>query len=144
METLVKLDPEVFLDAAYRIALAQPNDEHFAKAREISEVLNAARVRIITSRAVLLEVGGALSKSKFRPAAIRLIKVFSERSLVEIVPVTEELSRAGWDLFCRRPDKEWSWADCISFVVMRERGIRQALTTDEHFEQAGFVALLRG
>ena len=139
----MKLDVEVFLDAAYLIALAQPGDEHHAKAREISVAMNAASTRIVTNRAVLLEVGNALSKIRFRPAAIRLVEVFANTPLVEIVEVTEELSRAGWDLFRRRPDKEWSWADCISFVVMRGRGIRQALTTDEHFEQAGFIALLR-
>jgi predicted nucleic acid-binding protein len=51
--------------------------------------------------------------------------------------------RRGCELYDARPDKEWSLTDCISFVVMRDRGIEQALTGDEHFEQAGFAALLR-
>jgi predicted nucleic acid-binding protein len=42
-----------------------------------------------------------------------------------------------------RPDKEWSLTDCISFVAMREHGIWEALTGDHHFEQGGFVALLK-
>jgi uncharacterized protein len=46
-------------------------------------------------------------------------------------------------LFAGRPDKEWSLTDCVSFVVMEAQGIREALTTDEHFIQAGFRALLR-
>jgi predicted nucleic acid-binding protein len=139
----VKLDAEVFLDAAYLIALAQPGDEHHGKARQISRTLNSARTRIVTSRAVLLEIGNSLSKIKFRPVAISLLETIEKTEFVEIVPLAEDLIRAGWKLFCQRPDKEWSWADCISFVVMRERGIRQALTTEEHFEQAGFIALLR-
>lgn len=48
-----------------------------------------------------------------------------------------------WELFKSRPDKEWSWVDCASFVVMKQRGILEALTTDHHFEQAGFVRLLK-
>jgi predicted nucleic acid-binding protein len=44
---------------------------------------------------------------------------------------------------CVRPDKDWSLTDCISFVVMNAESISEALTGDEHFEQAGFVALLR-
>jgi predicted nucleic acid-binding protein len=47
------------------------------------------------------------------------------------------------DLYRRRPDKAWSVTDCISFVVMEGDGIREALTGDQHFEQAGFVALLK-
>ena len=49
----------------------------------------------------------------------------------------------GVRLYVARPDKDWSLTDCISFVVMRERGITEALTGDRHFEQAGFVALLK-
>jgi uncharacterized protein len=47
------------------------------------------------------------------------------------------------DLYRDRPDKAWSLTDCISFVVMADKGIRDALTADHHFEQAGFVALLK-
>jgi hypothetical protein len=46
-------------------------------------------------------------------------------------------------LFCNRRDKEWGMVDCVSFVVMQERWLTNALTTDEHFEQAGFRILLR-
>jgi predicted nucleic acid-binding protein len=46
-------------------------------------------------------------------------------------------------LYRGRPDKEWSLTDCISFVVMGERSLTEALTSDHHFEQAGFTALLK-
>jgi len=49
----------------------------------------------------------------------------------------------GLALYISRPDKDWSLTDCISFVVMKERGLTGALTADHHFEQAGFVALLK-
>jgi len=45
-------------------------------------------------------------------------------------------------LYSERPDKEWGLTDCVSFVVMEAHGIRDALTADEHFEQAGFRALM--
>jgi len=45
-------------------------------------------------------------------------------------------------LYKKYADKEWSLVDCISFIVMRERGIKQALTFDRHFEQAGFDAIM--
>jgi predicted nucleic acid-binding protein len=46
------------------------------------------------------------------------------------------------DLYRNRADKNWSLTDCISFVVMKRKGITEALTGDHHFEQAGFKALL--
>ncbi len=142
METSVKLDLEVFLDSAYLIALAHPGDEHHIKARQISDGLNAAKTRIITSRAILIEVGNGLSKLRFRRSAVSLIESLQRSLSVEIVPLGESLCEEGWRLFRERTDKEWSWVDCISFVIMHERGLKQALTTDEHFEQAGFIALL--
>jgi predicted nucleic acid-binding protein len=140
----VTLDAEIFLDAAYLIALGQPGDAFHARAMELSAMIQAQRVRAVTSRAVLLEVGSALSKTRHRAAAVRLLDGIQNTSTVSIVPLTEELARAGWETFRRRADKEWSWTDCISILLMQERGLRQALTTDEHFEQAGFIALLQG
>lgn len=63
---------------------------------------------------------------------------------MQIVPASQALFRSGFDLFARRPDKEWSLVDCLSFVVMKQRRLKDALTTDHHFEQTGFRALLRG
>ncbi len=61
---------------------------------------------------------------------------------MEVVPLTPELFDRGFALFRSRPDKEWGLVDCISFTLMRERGLRTALTADIHFQQAGFRALL--
>lgn len=47
-----------------------------------------------------------------------------------------------FQLYCKRPDKEWGLTDCVSFVVMQEQQITEALTTDAHFQQTGFTALL--
>ena len=62
---------------------------------------------------------------------------------VTIISVSVELYNRGIDLYRHRPDKEWGATDCVSFVVMNDLGITEALTHDRHFEQAGFTALLR-
>ena len=59
-----------------------------------------------------------------------------------IIPLDSRLLQRGLDLLARRADKNWSLTDCISFVVMEEEGIQEALTIDRHFEQAGFKAQL--
>ena len=62
--------------------------------------------------------------------------------LVDIVPASSRLFEAALRLFEDRPDKDWGLTDCSSFVVMAERGLANALTSDEHFRQAGFRVLL--
>lgn len=61
---------------------------------------------------------------------------------VEIVSLSEQLYAQAFQ-YRQRPDKEWGLIDCVSFIVMHERGIIEALTADEHFQQAGFRALLQ-
>jgi hypothetical protein len=62
---------------------------------------------------------------------------------VHIVSPSDEQFRRGKELYARRSDKEWSLTDCISFLVMQEHALTEALTADHHFEQAGFAILLK-
>jgi uncharacterized protein len=97
----------------------------------------------VTTRAVLLEIGNALSRLRYRPAAVCLLRALEADPGVELLPLSEDLYTRALQLYCSRPDKEWGLIDCVSFVVMSERGITKALTADEHFLQCGFRALLR-
>ncbi len=62
---------------------------------------------------------------------------------VEIVHINESLDEKAWQFLANRLDKQWSLVDAVSFGAMEERDITEALTTDHHFEQAGFVRLLK-
>ena len=73
----------------------------------------------------------------FAPKARKSLK------LDHLIPLSEELYSQALELFRNRPDKELGLVDCVSIIVMQERGLTEALTTDEHFKQAGFRALLR-
>ena len=61
---------------------------------------------------------------------------------INLISTSRELTQRGIDLYLARPDKSWSLTDCISFVIMNEQELTDALTADRHFEQAGFTALL--
>jgi uncharacterized protein len=91
----------------------------------------------------LLEIGNALSKLRFRKAAAELLETIDEDPQLEIVPLTEMLYQEAFELFKERPDKEWGMVDRVIFVVMRRREIREALSADADFVQAGFLPLLR-
>ncbi|MGC4121548.1 MAG: type II toxin-antitoxin system VapC family toxin [Myxococcales bacterium] len=135
--------PEVFLDTAYAVALSSRHDKFHVQAMRLAGDIRTAGVRLVTSRAIVLEIGNALSRQRYRGAAIRLLEGLEDDPAIEIVPVSEQLYQRGWQLYRQRPDKEWGLTDCISFVVMQERGIMEALTSDEHFQQAGYRALMR-
>ena len=137
------MSSELFLDAAYLIALAVSRDQHHERAIELRDELKLSPKRLITTRAVALEVGNALAKARYRPAAVQLLRAFDLDPNVEVVQISEELYERALRLYEDRPDKEWGITDCLSFVVMEERGLTSALTADAHYQQAGFRALLR-
>ncbi|GMV46956.1 MAG: hypothetical protein AMXMBFR66_23540 [Pseudomonadota bacterium] len=132
----------VFADTGYWAALLNPKDQLHAKAGEVSSGLG--KVRILTTEMVLDELLAALSKIPLRPYAIRGVEAIRSNPNVEVVPQTSLQFVSAFDSYRSVSDKEWSLTDCASFVLMRERGLTEALAHDHHFEQAGFIALLRG
>jgi len=134
---------EAFLDTAYAIALSSPNDLFHIRAISLAERLESTGVRLITTRAVLVEIGNSLSRWRYRSAAIELLDAIESDPNIRIVSVSEPLYLRALELYRERLDKEWGLTDCISFLVMQDYGITDALTTDVHFEQAGFRAMMR-
>lgn len=131
-----------FVDTSFLIALASSADQHHKRANQLLDQVERDNIRLVTTSAVLLELGAALSRLALRAGAITIIRELQADARVEIINVGGELLEQGLALFERRQDKEWSLADCIGFEVMTHLGLAQALTADVHFQQAGFVALL--
>jgi predicted nucleic acid-binding protein len=98
---------------------------------------------MVTTEWVLTELADALANPADREQVASLIESMVDDSEVIVIPATRELFQRGLDFFKARPDKEWSLTDCISFVVMRDLSLSQAATGDHHFEQAGYLALLK-
>jgi uncharacterized protein len=132
---------KLFLDASYAIALASETDENHSKAVELSIVIAEQGIPMVTTRAVLLEIGNGLAR-RHRRAAIKLLDSIESDDDIEVVTPTKELYERALDMYRRYLDKDWGLTDCLSFVVMRDRGILEALTADDHFRQAGLKPLL--
>ena len=92
----------VFLDASFAIALSAPPDQHHERALEISRELDKNRRGMVTTRAVVLEIGNALARQRYRESAINLLQAIEEDPLIEIVPITNELYQKGFALVGRR------------------------------------------
>jgi uncharacterized protein len=134
---------EIFLDTSFSIALSSVTDRNHVRAVQLANQIETDKTRLVTTQAILLEIGNALSNQRHRVAAIQLLESLETDPSVEVVLFTNSLYKLAFNLFKQREDKEWGLVDCISFIVMQDRGITDALTADTHFQQAGFRALLR-
>ena len=128
----------VFADTFFYLALL--NDDDPAHGRALIE----ARIHrpIVTSEFILLELGNACARAEDHADFLALLAGLRASPRVTIVGLDSQLLNRGLYLMASRPDKDWSLTDCISFVVMQDGGIKEALTGDRHFEQAGFKARL--
>jgi len=132
-----------FVDSVGWIAILNANDEFHGKVDTEYKKLMESGFHFKTSTAVLNEVANALCKPEYRGSVVEFYKRLQKSHRVEIVFVDEQLWSFGWDLYENRTDKERSLTDCISVVIMKQESIRDALTNDKHFVQAGFNAIIR-
>ena len=107
-----------FLDTSFSIALALSKDEFHTKAIQLSNRITEEKAKVVTTTAILFEIGNSLSKKRFRRHAVEAIDRLSSESNIAIVAATDELFDSALDLFRNRMDKNWSLVGCMSFVVM--------------------------
>ena len=137
--------PEVFVDTAGWASLFVKTEPYHTQALSLFEIWERRSYILLTTNYVLSELI-ALFHSPLRvprPSLFRYIDTLKSAPYVRTIHIIQALDEAGWDLLKARPDKTWSLVDAVSFVVMQEQSITQALTTDRHFEQAGFERLLK-
>jgi hypothetical protein len=131
---------DCFADTYFFVALLFENDEAHAEAQARAADLSE---RLYTSVWVLTEVADALAVPGRRERFLPFLQFLRANPLVTIVPAEQTLFDRAAALYDQRPDKAWSLTDCISFVIMQDCGLRDALTGDHHFEQAGFNVLMK-
>ena len=130
----------VFVDTNFVIAWVNQSDELHPKALELLEKYHSEEW--LTTDCVLLEVGNSLARGS-REKAVEIIENFLAFENITVVSLDPDLFGRSFELYRQRMDKAWGMIDCVSFVVMREFGVREALAYDDHFRQAGFSALMR-
>lgn len=131
---------KIFVDTLFIVGLLNKRDQYHQKALELSQQFN--RNPLITTDAIFLEVGNALSSSH-KNQVVEFIETFLESDEVEVIRLTSDLFEQALTLYRQHQDKSWGLVDCYSFVIMKNNNINLALTFDKHFIQAGFQALMR-
>jgi uncharacterized protein len=129
---------KIFLDASYLIALVWRSDQFHEAALELCERVEQNQAELITTIPILFEIGNFFSKVKIRSQGTALIDHLYNDRAIRVLEFSETSFAAALKMYNTRPDKNWGLVDCYSFSVMSEESINQALTFDDHFEQAGF------
>jgi uncharacterized protein len=128
----------LFLDTGYIIALINPKDQYHTSAIALAERYDGSS--LLTTSAILLEIGNALSRN-YKAESIQVLHHLLNDESTTIVQLTPESLIQSFDRYQQYPDKQWGLVDCFSFVTMEKYQVRQALTFDRHFTQAGFEVL---
>ena len=127
-----------FVDTSHLIAVFDPNDALHASAVQFLKDRN----HLVTSGLVLTEFLNTFSNGFRRVAAAVEVAKWLAHPRILVIDLDRTLLEDAVAFYASRPDKAWSLTDCASFLIMQDLGIRQALTADHHFVQAGFEALL--
>jgi uncharacterized protein len=135
--------PVYFADTSFWIALSSQRDQYHGRAVAWSRFVLRTGSTIVTTEAILWEWLNAFSPASTRRLAAEGYRRCHADPSIEVVPFQAELVNAAVELYQARPDKNWSLTDCLSFVVMEQRRLTEALTTDHHFEQARWKVMLR-
>jgi len=130
----------VFGDAHYFIAFLNPTDNDHERATRWTATVSRV---IVTTEFVLTEVADGMAKIDRRHTFGPYWRHIAQHPKIRVVPASRELFARGMEMYLKHMDKEWTLTDCISFVVMDDQGLTEALTADRHFVQAGMIPLLR-
>lgn len=136
------MNEDVFVDTLYLVARLNPRDQWHRAAIEIDRQVEGRH--LVTTETVLLELLNYLAE--FPPEMREAVSKFTTEALngpaVEVILHTHDIFLRGLEFYGHRLDKGYSLTDCILMLLMRDRGVQEILTHDDHFLQEGFTILL--
>jgi predicted nucleic acid-binding protein len=138
----------VFVDTSAWDAIEDGGDRNHATALRCKEELAQQSARLYVTNFVLDETYTLLllNVGYIRTVAFKhAVDLMRVGGVLVVVHISEEIERAAWEIFERfNQDKEWSFTDCTTKVVMESFGIRRVFAFDHHFDQMGFIRLPSG
>jgi len=135
---------KLFADTSGWASLFDARQLHHFEATQLFMQFRQQQISVVTTNYVVTELVALLHSPLRlpRPQIFQIVDSLRTTDYLEIIHVDLATDTAAWSLCKSRPDKAWSLVDCTSFVIMQKLNLQLALTTDRHFEQAGFTRLL--
>ncbi len=135
----------VFVDTAGWANLFIATDSYHQQATQWFSQARQQNRKMVTTNYILLELVALLNSRLRTPPAklLSYIDAIKTAPYLHLIHIDIATDTAAWTLLRSRKDKFWSLVDASSFVVMQQLNIQESLTTDHHFEQAGFIRLLK-
>lgn len=127
---------QIFVDSNFFVALFNPNDTQYAKALKISKYLDKNKIKLIISNYVFLEIVTVLSQKRGKKVSIDVGEYLQNVTNIKIIHIDEGLNQQTWNTFCAVQNKNISFVDCSTVVLMKAEGIEKLLTFDrDHFKK---------
>lgn len=135
----------LFIDTSGWASLFVTRESHHAQARQLFTQATQQNHALITSNYIISELVALLHSPLRQPRSqiFEIINAIRSAAYIQTIHIDTAIDQAAWELCQNRSDKPWSLVDCSSFIIMQQLNLQQALTTDHHFEQAGFLRLLK-
>lgn len=135
----------LFVDTSGWASLFINTQLHYLQADQYFRLAVQQHRSIVTTNYVISELVALLNSPLRipRPRIFEIVDAIKTVPYVQIYHISRSIDALAWELCKGRPDKTWSLVDCTSFILMQQFNIQDALTTDQHFEQAGFIRLLK-
>ena len=126
----------IFLDTSATYALADARDSNHARARRIFLQILQSGEGVLTQSYVLVEAAALLQRRLGVDIALQFLR---DAEGFQVHWVTADAHHAATDLLAERGQRRLSLVDCVSFLVMRRHGVREAFAFDNDFQEEGFV-----
>jgi predicted nucleic acid-binding protein len=134
---------KVFVDTLYWLAIVRPRDPWQTSAKNAKSSIGNSFM--VSTDEVLTEFLNALSAGgeHMRKQAVLMVKKILDNPNVKVIPQSRDSFLKGIELYEQCADKGYSLTDCISMNVIAKESINEVLTNDKHFEQEGYVVLIK-
>ena len=127
----------IFIDTGALVALYDSHDQYAPKAQDVAKTLSKSKVVLVTSNFVVDEALTLILKRAGYKRALKFGQALLEKERIKVVNIDENLQQEAWEVFKEyNKDKNWSFTDCTSFVVMKGLGIEEVFTFDRNFKAA--------